>query len=63
MKKTIQMPIRPAKIQASPTGKVYLEIQEMLQNGHSPRVIAYTLEVPLTWVYDVYEELEDYNVW
>jgi hypothetical protein len=43
----------------SPSGKTYLEIQEMIAEGHRPRVIACTLEVPINWVYDVLEEFED----
>lgn len=46
----------------TPSGKTYLEIQEMLEEGHRPRVVAFTLEVPIDWVYDVLEELEESGV-
>ena len=38
---------------------IYTEIQIMLEQGHSPQAIAQVLEVPVSWVYEVYEQLAE----
>lgn len=38
---------------------IYTEIQIMLEQGHSPQAIAQVLEVPVSWVYEVYEQLTE----
>lgn len=38
---------------------IYTEIQIMLEQGHSPQAIAQVLEVPVNWVYEVYEQLTE----
>lgn len=38
---------------------LYIEIQDMLEQGHSPWAVAQTLEVPVQWVYEVYEQLTE----
>lgn len=36
---------------------LHMDIQDMLEQGHSPWAVAKTLEVPVSWVYEVYEQL------
>lgn len=38
---------------------IYTEIQIMLEQGHSPQAIAQVLEVPVSWIYEVYEQLTE----
>ena len=36
-------------------------IQEMLEEGSEPAIIASLLEVPITWVYEVSDSVEEFN--
>lgn len=36
---------------------LYQEIEDMIQAGHSPFVVASVLEVPMSWVYEVMENM------
>jgi hypothetical protein len=38
---------------------LYTDIQLMLEQGHSPWAVAQTLEVPVSWVYEAYEQLTE----
>ena len=39
--------------------ELFLDIQLDLEQGLNPRDIARRLDIPITWVYDVAETLED----
>ena len=40
-----------------------IEIVEMLEQGTHPATISAVLEVPVTWVYDVSDSLQDKEVY
>ncbi len=42
----------------SKMGQVHMEIVELIDEGMHPTKIAKALNVPLTWVYDVLEQVE-----
>jgi hypothetical protein len=42
----------------SAMSQISLEIQEMLEQGHHPRAVSFSLEVPLEWVYDALDQVE-----
>lgn len=36
-------------------GELAIEIEEMLENGHCPKIVSQVLEIPLSWVLDFLE--------
>jgi len=42
----------------SKMSELSLEIQDLLEQGHSPFTIARQLEIPVTWVFDEHKQEE-----
>ncbi len=38
---------------------LHAEVQMMLEQGHAPWAIAQTLEIPVSWVYEVFEQMTE----
>jgi hypothetical protein len=43
--------------------EIALEIQERLEHGEEPRIIAQSLNVPVEWVFNYENDAAEYDAW
>jgi hypothetical protein len=53
--------VRNKELQMSKMSDLSVLIQERIERGEEPVDIAYALDIPISWVFEEQEQLQEYN--